>query len=108
MKMIVVFSIRDRLKYIGHLDLMRAMQRALRRSGLPVRYSQGFNPHLQISFAAPLSVGMEGLREVMEVADRVLVLEYGSVLAEGTPSEVQSNRRVIDAYLGGQVQYAVD
>ena len=67
MKMIVVFSIRDRLKYIGHLDLMRAMQRALRRSGLPVRYSQGFNPHLQISFAAPLSVGMEGLREVMEV-----------------------------------------
>ena len=40
--------------------------------------------------------------------DRVLVLEYGSVLAEGTPAEVQSNRRVIDAYLGGQVQYAVD
>ena len=45
---------------------------------------------------------------VMQIADRVLVLEYGSVLAEGTPSEVQSNRRVIDAYLGGQVQYAVD
>ncbi len=45
---------------------------------------------------------------VMQVADRVLVLEYGSVLAEGTPAEVQSNRRVIDAYLGGQVQYAVD
>jgi branched-chain amino acid transport system ATP-binding protein len=45
---------------------------------------------------------------VMQVADRVLVLEYGSVLAEGTPAEVQSNRRVVDAYLGGQVQYAVD
>lgn len=67
MKMIVVFSIKDRLKYIGHLDLMRAMQRALRRSGLPIRYSQGFNPHILLSFAAPLSVGMEGLREVMEV-----------------------------------------
>jgi branched-chain amino acid transport system ATP-binding protein len=45
---------------------------------------------------------------VMHVADRVLVLEYGSVLAEGTPAEIQSNRRVIDAYLGGEVQYAVD
>ena len=67
MKMIVVFSLKDRLRYIGHLDLMRAMQRALRRSGLPVRYSQGFNPHILLSFAAPLSVGMEGLREVMEV-----------------------------------------
>ena len=67
MKMIIVFSLRDRLKYIGHLDLMRAMQRALRRGGLPVRYSQGFNPHILLSFAAPLSVGTEGLREVMEV-----------------------------------------
>ena len=67
MKMLCVFSIRDRLKYIGHLDLMRAMQRALRRSELPIRFSQGFSPHILLSFAAPLSVGMEGLREVMEV-----------------------------------------
>jgi radical SAM-linked protein len=67
MKMWVVFSVRDRLKYIGHLDLMRFMQRALRRAGLPVRYSQGFNPHILLSFAAPLPVGTEGLREVMEV-----------------------------------------
>lgn len=67
MKMLCVFSINDRLKFIGHLDLMRAMQRALRRSGLPLRYSQGFNPHILLSFAAPLSVGMEGAREIMEV-----------------------------------------
>jgi radical SAM-linked protein len=67
MKMLVVFSQTEGLKYIGHLDLMRAMQRALRRSGLPVKYSQGFNPHIILGFAAPLSVGTEGLREVMEV-----------------------------------------
>lgn len=67
MKMWVVFSIAERLRHIGHLDLMRAMQRALRRSGLPVRYSQGFNPHILLSLAAPLSVGMAGDREVMEV-----------------------------------------
>ena len=67
MKMLVVFEKTGPHRFLGHLDLQRAMQRALRRSGLPVTYSQGFNPHLQLSFAAPLSVGIAGLREVMEV-----------------------------------------
>ena len=67
MKMIVVFEKAPRLRHIGHLDLMRAMQRALRRSGLPLCFSQGFNPHILLSFAAPLSVGMPGRREIMEV-----------------------------------------
>lgn len=67
MKMLVVFEKCPRIRHIGHLDLMRAMQRALRRSGLPVRFSQGFNPHLLLTFAAPLSVGMSGKHEIMEV-----------------------------------------
>jgi radical SAM-linked protein len=67
MKMQAVYQQTGTLRFIGHLDLMRAMQRALRRSGLPVRYSQGFNPRILLSFAAPLAVGMEGRREVMEV-----------------------------------------
>lgn len=65
--MMVVFEKGEALRYIGHLDLMRTMQRALRRSGLPIRYSNGFNPHIRLSFAAPLSVGVVGLRELMEV-----------------------------------------
>ena len=67
MKMIVVFEKSPRLRHIGHLDLMRAMQRALRRSGLPLCYSKGFNPHILLNFAAPLSVGMPGKKEIMEV-----------------------------------------
>ena len=67
MKMLVVFEKKERLRHVGHLDLMRAMQRAMRRSGVPIAFSQGFNPHLLVTFAAPLSVGMPGLREVMEV-----------------------------------------
>lgn len=67
MKMLVIFEKTPRLRHIGHLDLMRAMQRALRRSGLHIAFSHGFNPHVLLNFAAPLSVGMPGKREIMEV-----------------------------------------
>ncbi len=67
MRMMVVFEKGKELRCIGHLDLMRTMQRALRRSLLPIKYSNGFNPHIRLSFAVPLSVGVIGLSELMEV-----------------------------------------
>ena len=67
MRMMVAFEKGEALRHIGHLDLMRTMQRALRRSRLPIKYSNGFNPHIRLSFAAPLSVGVIGLNELMEV-----------------------------------------
>jgi branched-chain amino acid transport system ATP-binding protein len=45
---------------------------------------------------------------VMQVSDRILVLDYGSRLAEGTPTEVRANPQVVAAYLGGEVHYAVE
>lgn len=48
----------EEIKFISHLDLMRAFERAIRRSGLPIAYSQGFNPHQQMVFGLPLSVGV--------------------------------------------------
>jgi radical SAM-linked protein len=55
------------MKFIGHLDLLKLFQRAVKRSGLPVVYSQGFNPHQIMSFALPLSVGVESLGEIVEI-----------------------------------------
>ncbi len=52
------------MKYLSHLDLARAMDRAVRRAKLPVAYSEGFHPHAQISFGPPLPLGVEGLREL--------------------------------------------
>lgn len=53
--------------YISHLDLNRTMTHAINASGLKLWYTQGFNPHPFITFALPLSLGIAGLREAMDV-----------------------------------------
>ncbi len=65
--MMAVFEKGARLRHIGHLDIQRAMQRALRRSGLPVSYSKGYNPHILVAFASALQTGASGRRELMDV-----------------------------------------
>lgn len=67
MKVRIKFSKTGSMKFIGHLDVMRYFQKALRRSGLDVSYSQGFNPHQLISFAAPLGVGLTSDGEYMDM-----------------------------------------
>ena len=53
--------------YISHLDLLRTFARAGRRAGLPLAFTQGFNPHPKISFAAPLGVGIAGVGEYADL-----------------------------------------
>lgn len=53
--------------YISLLDLQRVMHRSLKRSGLPVWYTLGFNPHIYLTFACPLALGQESLCESCEV-----------------------------------------
>ena len=48
----------EEVKYVGHLDSMRTFIRCLKRTNIPVEYSKGFNPRIQISFALPLGVGV--------------------------------------------------
>lgn len=54
-------------KYVSHLDTQRAVVRALIRSGLPLYYSQGFNPHPKLVFALPVSIFQEALYDVFDI-----------------------------------------
>lgn len=55
------------IRYIGHLDVMRFFQKCLRRAQIPVAYTGGFSPHQILTFAAPLSVGLESYGEYVDV-----------------------------------------
>ncbi len=60
----LVYEKGEQVRYLGHLDLLRAFTRSIRRSKLPVAYSAGFNPHQVLSFEMPLGVGATGEREL--------------------------------------------
>ncbi len=66
-KMRLAFSKVGRAVYISHLDLMRVFQRAFMRAELPLRFSEGYNPHMMVSIALPLSVGVESVCERLDV-----------------------------------------
>lgn len=55
------------MKFIGHLDIMRYFQKALRRAGIDIAYSEGFSPHQIMSFAAPLGVGIISDGEYLDI-----------------------------------------
>ena len=61
-----VFEKNGRAKYISHLDLNRFMMRVFRRSGLPIWYTEGYNPHPYLNFALALSLGFESEYEIMD------------------------------------------
>ena len=79
------------MRFISHLDLMRAFERALRRSGLPLQMSEGFNPRPRMSFPAPLGVGIEGSDEAMEfdLSSSVPLREVRERVEKALPAEIE-------------------
>lgn len=84
------------LQYISHLDLVRTMHKIIVRAGLPLWYTEGFNPKPKMVFAAPLSVGAESLCEFMDlrVTSRMAPEEVMARLNANMTDEMQ----VLDAY----------
>ncbi len=67
MKVRVKFSKQGVMKFIGHLDVMRYFQKAIRRAGIDIAYTEGMSPHMIMSFAAPLGVGLTSDAEYMDI-----------------------------------------
>jgi len=88
-RMRVTYATDDTVKYIGHLDMARAWERAIRRARLPLAYTQGFHPQPRIQFAAALPVGFTGRAEMVdiflneELAPDVLLEKLAAALPPG-------------------------
>lgn len=67
MRMLVRFGKNARLRFISHLDLQRFLHMALNRTGLPIQYSQGFNPHPVMAFGSALALGWTSEYEILDV-----------------------------------------
>ncbi len=98
----MTYSKLGNLRFIGHLDLQRLFERALRRTNLPLRYTQGFSPHMRINLASALPLGFIGDAEQMDfwLDQEVSLDEISNRLNKALPAElILKNLQVIDNQL---------
>ncbi len=89
MKVRVKFSKYGPSRFLGHLDVMRYFQKAVRRAGIPIAFSSGFRPHMIMSFAAPLGLGVTSDGEYFDMelsrdmSSQDMIERFNEVLTEG-------------------------
>lgn len=90
-KIVAKYSKTGNLKYISHLDILRLLQRAMNRANVPVKYSEGFNPHIKMSFGFPLSLGVESIGEYfeLEVDEKIDTNLFVKELNDTLPPEIR-------------------
>ena len=96
MKLRVRFAKAGPIKYIGHLDTMRFVQKAIKSAGIPVKYTEGFSPHQVLSFAFPLGVGMEAESEYFDM--EVVSMEGSESFKDDLNREMCDGMSVLDIY----------
>lgn len=98
MKIRVKFSKHGAMKFIGHLDIMRYFQKAIRRAEIPIVFTEGFSPHMVMSFASPLGVGIESEGEYMDIeikepiSTEEAIKRLNAVMSEGM--EIRDFRQI--------------
>ncbi|MDO4522613.1 MAG: TIGR03936 family radical SAM-associated protein [Eubacteriales bacterium] len=104
MKVRIKFAKQGVMKFIGHLDVMRYFQKAMRRANIDIAFSEGFSPHMIMSFAAPLGVGLTSDGEYLDIELRTPISseqalkQLNAVMVEGM--QVLSFRQVPDGKVG--------
>lgn len=85
------------LQYISHLDLQRTFNRVIKRSGIPVWYTKGFNPHMKLVFSSPLSIGSESICEYLDLSMQGDI--SCAEIMERLNRELTDELCIIDAYI---------
>ena len=97
MKLRVRFSKFGPVKFIGHLDIMRSVQKAIKAAGVSVKYTEGFSPHQILSFAHPLGVGVESESEYFDM--EVTTLEGSETFRNRLNAEMCEGMSILGVYL---------
>jgi len=90
-KIISKYSKTGNLKYISHLDVLRFIQRSVKRANIRAKYSEGFNPHMKTSFGFPLSLGNESIGEYfeLEVHEKIDINDFINNMNNVLPKEMK-------------------
>ncbi len=104
----VFFAKEGRLKYISHLDVTRCLARVFKRSGLPIWYTQGFNPHAYLTFALPLPLGVESQCESFDfrLTEEVSYEEVCDRLNAVLPDDLRVLRAAVPVMEPGAICWA--
>ena len=102
------------MKFIGHLDVMRFFQKVMRRADIPIAFTGGYSPHMIMSFAQPLGVGITSDGEYLDIElkepidSKEAVRRMNQVMVEGI--EIVSFRQIPDdkKYSGMTIVDAAD
>ncbi len=91
MKLLIRMTKEGNLRFISHLEYSRTLARAVRRAGLPIAYSEGFNPHIKMSLASALSVGVASVAEYAEfdLAAEITPEQAKAALNESLPDGIR-------------------
>ncbi len=85
------------LQFISHLDLQRTLQRVLVRAAVPLWYTKGFNPHMKLVFATPLSIGTESICEMVDI--RLSDDISPDIFLEKLNEQVTNELCILEAYI---------
>src|SRR2546421_12880929 len=95
MKYLLTFEKGEPVRWLGHLDMLRTFERAIRRAELPIAFSSGFNPRERITFASALGVGVTGAAELatVELTEPAIPDDITAKLNQKLPAGI----RILDA-----------
>lgn len=91
-----LFTKKNYLRYLSHLDLVRLFHRSFNRCQIPIKYSEGFNPHPRFSIANPLSLGIESEGEFIDIdlTEEIPIEDFITKMNQSLPEDIQITKAV--------------